>query len=406
MVKLQIDKFVYGGDSMGRLEDGRVAFVPFVLPGELVEIEVLEDKRGFVRGGLTDVLEESPKRIKSRCKHYMECGGCHYQHISYQDQLEAKTGIVVEQLQRIGGIEEVPVQEIIASDDEWNYRNNVQFHLDKEGKLGFMAGRSDTVIPIEECFMMQKELAELWSTLSFGRGSGIKRISLRLGMNEELMMVFETYSDEALDFSVDFPINAVQLGPDSYYVLSGNDFIHAEISGREFKVTANAFFQVNSGTAGKMVEYLLDIIPLQADSKVLDIYCGVGLFSAFIAPKVEYLVGVESHPQAVDDFVDNLNKFENVELYEGRAEEVLKSLEFKPDVILVDPPRSGLNRHVLDMLVDLNPKLIAYVSCDPSTLARDAKRLISKGYSLKQVTPVDMFPQTFHIETISLWEID
>jgi 23S rRNA (uracil1939-C5)-methyltransferase len=378
MVKLKIDKFVYGGETMGRLEDGRVAFVPAV-------------------------LEESPKRIEPRCKHYMECGGCHYQHISYQDQLEAKTGIVVEQLQRIGGIEDVPVREIIASDDEWNYRNNVQFHLDKEGKLGFMASRSDMVIPIEECFMMQEELAELWPILSFGRGSGIKRLSLRFGINDESMMVFETYSDEALDFSVDFSINAVQLGPDSYYVLSGNDFINAEILDREFKVTANAFFQVNSGTAGKMVEHLLDILPLQADSKVLDIYCGVGLFSAFIAPKVEHLVGIESHAQAVGDFVDNLNEFENVELFEGRAEEVLKSLEFKPDVILVDPPRSGLDRHVLDAVVELQPKYLAYVSCDPATLARDSKRLISKGYNLKQITPVDMFPQTYHIESISLW---
>jgi len=120
---------------MGRMEDGRVAFVPFALPDELMEIEILEDKRGFARAGLTAVLEESPKRIEPRCKHYMECGGCHYQHISYQDQLEAKTGIIVEQLQRIGGIEDVPVREIIASDDEWNYRNNVQFHLDKEGNL-------------------------------------------------------------------------------------------------------------------------------------------------------------------------------------------------------------------------------------------------------------------------------
>ena len=389
---------------MGRLEDGRVVFVPFALPGELIEAEIVEEKRGFVRGAFAQVLEESPKRIQARCKHFMECGGCHYQHMTYKDQLEAKSEIVVDQLKRIGGIEDVPIKEIIASDLEWNYRNNVQFHLDKEGRLGFNASRSDKVIPLEECFMMQEELEKLWPVLSFEANSDIKRISLRSGAEGDVMLVIETKSDEALDFSVDFPISAVQLGPDSYYVLSGEDFIQTEIMGRTFRVTANAFFQVNTGTAEKMIGHLLDILPLTNDMTVLDLYCGVGLFSAFIAPKVEHLVGVESHPQAVEDFVVNLDEFENVELYAGRAERVMKGLELKPDLILVDPPRSGMDRHVLDAVAELQPKYLAYISCDPATLARDAKRLISKGFSLTQITPVDMFPQTFHIETVSLWE--
>ena len=224
---------------MGRLEDGRVAFVPFALPDELVEIEINEEKRGFVRGEVKEIIEPSSTRIKPRCTHYMQCGGCHYQHLSYEDQLAAKSEIVVDQLQRIGGIEDVPIKGIIPSENEWNYRNHVQFHLNKDGKLGFMAGRSEQVIPIEECFLMQPALEELWGSFGLEANPEIKRIGLRSGLDGE-MLVFETSTDDALEFSVDFPISAVQLGPNSYYVLSGDDHITKEVLGRQFRVTAHA----------------------------------------------------------------------------------------------------------------------------------------------------------------------
>ena len=402
-IKLKIDKYVYGGDAMGRLEDGRVAFVPFALPGEEIKANIIEDKKGFVRAEFLEVLKRSPQRIEPRCKHYTKCGGCHYQHLSYQEQLEVKTEIVLDALQRIGGLEDISINPIISSDIEWNYRNNVQFHLNQDGVLGFMAGRSDTVVPIEECHLLSEVLTELWPSLALEPNPDIKRVSLRVGQDDDVMLIFETFSDEALEFSVDFPISAVQLGSESYYVLSGDDFIHTEVLGKSFRVTANAFFQVNSSTAEKMVNHLLEILPLDEDMTVLDLYCGVGFFSAFIAPKVSKLIGIESHPQASEDFVFNLDEFDNIELYEGKAKLVMKGLEVNPDIIVVDPPRSGLGRHVLDAIVELAPKHLAYISCDPATLARDAKRLTAKGYSLQQITPIDMFPQTFHIETISLW---
>jgi 23S rRNA (uracil1939-C5)-methyltransferase len=156
--------------------------------------------------------------------------------------------------------------------------------------------------------------------------------------------------------------------------------------------------------AGKMVEHILANLPVLASATVLDVYCGVGLFSTFLAPKCGRVIGIESSPSACEDFAINLDEFENVELYEGLAEEVIPYLDVKPDVVLVDPPRAGLEKQVLDGLIQLDPAVIAYVSCDPSTLARDAARLISGGYRLKQVTPFDLFPQTFHIESISIFE--
>ncbi|MGD8456820.1 MAG: methyltransferase, partial [Anaerolineales bacterium] len=163
--------------------------------------------------------------------------------------------------------------------------------------------------------------------------------------------------------------------------------------------------QVNTPVAAKMVEHLLEQLPLTPSTTLLDVYCGVGLFSAFTAPRVGRLIGIESNPNAVDDFAVNLDAFDHVEIYQAPAEEVLPTLEVEADVILVDPPRAGLSREVLDAILKLHPAVLAYVSCDPATLARDAKRLTAGGYTLEHITPFDLFPQTYHIESVSFWGI-
>jgi 23S rRNA (uracil1939-C5)-methyltransferase len=189
--------------------------------------------------------------------------------------------------------------------------------------------------------------------------------------------------------------------------MSGNYYQVMEILGRPFRVSAGAFFQVNNAVAEAMVQHILDtlpeFVPLSAQTVLLDVYCGVGLFSAFLAGRVGKLVGIEASPQACEDFVVNLDEFDNVELFEAPAETVLPVLDDEPDVILVDPPRAGLDTAVLDSIVELAPEVLVYVSCDPATLGRDAKRLTRAGYRLAQITPFDMFPQTYHIESISFW---
>jgi 23S rRNA (uracil1939-C5)-methyltransferase len=197
---------------------------------------------------------------------------------------------------------------------------------------------------------------------------------------------------------------AVQLGPNSTHVLSDSAYLPMEVLGEEFRVSAGAFFQVNTAMAEAMVAHLMKILPLNHGSVVLDVYCGVGLFSAFIAPKVAKLIGIELDPVAVDDFVFNLDAYEHVEVYQSAAEDVLPELDVQPDVVLVDPPRAGLGKQALDAILALAPQTLAYVSCDPATLGRDAKRLAAGGYRLAQVTPFDLFPQTYHIESVSLWE--
>jgi 23S rRNA (uracil1939-C5)-methyltransferase len=170
-----------------------------------------------------------------------------------------------------------------------------------------------------------------------------------------------------------------------------------------FRVSASSFFQVNTGTAEKMVAHLMDNLPLTATSTVMDIYCGVGLFSAQIAPEVGRLIGIEENPLAVEDFATNLDAYDNVEIYEAAAEDLLPSLDVQPDIIVVDPPRAGLAPEVLDAIAAKKPGVLAYISCDPATFSRDAKRLRKAGFVLQQITPFDLFPQTYHIETISFW---
>ena len=407
---LRLDKLTYGGDAMGRLPDGRAVFVPFGLAGERVRIRLTEQKRGFARGELLEVLEPSSQRIAPRCRHFGICGGCHYQHLAYEDQLAAKTEILRDQLTHIGKVENPPVKPMVASPMPWNYRNHVQFHLTREGRLGYVSaltpnpspsGRAGKVFPISECHLPEEPLNDLWPQLEFEPGAEIERVSLRAG--DELMLVLESENDEPPALEVEAGISVVHLYAGHPVVMVGEGHLSMQLHGREFQVSAASFFQVNTAMAEKMVDHLLNKLPMAADT-ILDVYCGVGLFSAFLAPRCKRLIGVESSASACEDFAVNLDEFDHVELYEGMAEDVMPHLEAEPDLALVDPPRAGLERDVLDSILKMKQRILAYVSCDPSTLARDAARLIAGGYQLIEVTPFDLFPQTYHIESISLFQ--
>jgi 23S rRNA (uracil1939-C5)-methyltransferase len=400
----------YGGDAMGRLEDpltgtgGRAVFVPFGVPGERVRLHLTEEKRNFARGEIVEIIESSSLRVTPRCIHFGVCGGCHYQHLPYEEQLNAKREILRDQLTRIGKMENPPVQEMIPSPSPWNYRNHVQFHLTEEGKLGYMMAQTPRVFAIQECHLPEGSINALWPQLEFEPEMNIERVSLRSGVDEELMLVLESDSPESPELEIEAGISVAHVFEENAVVIAGNDHLTIRVLQRDFRVAAASFFQVNTVMAGKMVEHLLAYLPITQSIVLLDVYCGVGLFSAFLAPKCGKVIGIESSPSSCEDFAANLDEFENVELYEGLAEDVIPHLEAKPDIVLVDPPRAGLDKTIVDGIVKLNPKVIAYVSCDPSTLARDAARLIKAGYKLKQVTPFDLFPQTFHIESISFFE--
>jgi 23S rRNA (uracil1939-C5)-methyltransferase len=410
---LTLTTLIYGGDVMGRLEDpltgtgGRAVFVPFGLPGERVKVRLTEEKRNFARGEIVEILNTSPLRAIPRCIHFGVCGGCHYQHLSYEEQLKAKTEILRDQLTRIGKIENPPVRDMVPSSSPWNYRNHVQFHLTEEGKLGYVMAQTPRVFAISECHLPEGSINAMWPQLEFEPEMNIARVSLRSGVDEELMLVLESETPEPPELEIEAGISVAHTYEENTVVIAGNNHLTIRVLNRDFRVSAASFFQVNTAMAAKMVDHLLANLPVTPSTTLLDVYCGVGLFSAFLAPKCERVIGVESSPSACEDFAFNLDEFENVELYEGLAEEILPALVGQVDNLsyaIVDPPRAGLDKNVIDGILKFSPQVIAYVSCDPSTLARDARRFINGGYRLKQVTPFDLFPQTFHIESISFFE--
>lgn len=431
--EITLEKLTYGGEVMGRLSDGRAVFVPFGLPGETVRIQLTQEKQNFARGEILEILKPSPDRIQAKCKHAFSplllgrvpdrvegsgvrsaCGGCHYQHLPYEKQLTAKADILRDQLQRIGKIENPPVQSTVASPHPWNYRNHVQFHLTDDGKVGFINASSNAILAIEECHLPEPGIDAFRDDLQFESRMNLERVSLRSGADDDLMLILESETEETPELEIETDISIVHIYEDHPVVIAGSDSLTIQVLGKDFHVSAPSFFQVNTKMAEKMVQHLLTNLPTSQftnsptsqSTHLLDLYCGVGLFSKFFADKYAKVIGIESSPSACEDFAINLDEFDNIELYEGAAEEILPALApqlTQPIHMIVDPPRAGLDKHALDGILEINPQIIAYVSCDPSTLARDAARLIKGGFTLQHVTPFDLFPQTYHIESISIF---
>ncbi|HKZ55932.1 MAG TPA: class I SAM-dependent RNA methyltransferase [Anaerolineales bacterium] len=408
-LELDLTGWAYGGEAVGRDGEGRVIFVPFAWPAERVRVDVVEPHARWARGRSVQVIMPSPERVPPRCRHFTLCGGCHYQHVSYPAQLQAKAAIVRSQLERLGGFRDPPVEATVPSPTPWNTRNHLQFSLSPQGRLAFQAaGASDAepsrLVPIEECHLPEPALGELWPRLDMESVPGLRRVGLRAGADGETMVILHGEGEPDLELSVGLSSSVVWLGPGGAAVLAGSGALEFEVLGRRFRVSAGSFFQVHTALTAELVQRALQAIAMQPGETVYDLYAGVGLFSAFFAAGGARVLAVEESPWSCADFVVNLDEFDDVALYEARVEEVLPELTPRPDAVLVDPPRAGLGRQVCEALIGLAPSRIVYVSCDPATLARDGQRLAAAGYRLERVTPIDLFPQTFHIETISLWQ--
>jgi 23S rRNA (uracil1939-C5)-methyltransferase len=400
---LRLEGMAYGGDAFGREAEGRMVFVPFGLPGEVVRVELVDVHKRWARARLLDVIEPSPDRIEPRCQHFGHCGGCHYQHVPYEEQLKIKRQVLHSQLERIGKFDDPPVEATIPSPNAWQARNHLQFSLSSKGELGFMAAGSDQVVPIQECFLPESDLADLWPRFKAEPGLPFHRLGMRVGDDGQALIVLHSDEDPSIEMELDLPASLVWLGPGGAAVLAGEGFITNTVNGRPFRISAGSFFQVNTGLAGGLIDHAMKVLEPQPGQTILDLYAGAGLFSAFIADAGAQLIAIESSEWACRDFESNLDEFDQVALYQALVEDVLPVLEAKPQSVLLDPPRAGVERAALERLIEMAPGRIVYISCDPATLARDGRILANGGYLLDQVTPYDMFPQTFHIESLSLW---
>ncbi len=422
-----------GGEAFGRDETGRVVFVPYGIAGELVTVEIVEEKKGYARGRLVEILQPSPARIVPRCPHFgpptlprspvplspprseeeieraskreRGCGGCQWQHIAYESQLVFKANIVREQFARIGKIPDAPVREALGMSEPWDYRNNVQFQLDGQGQLCFRAWESHRLVPIKECYIQHPTVYEMFKTMEL-EGADYAGVTLRAGTTTgQKIILLEGRDEEPPEIAVDEPISIVYLTPDGDEIsLVGREAIHEQLRGRLFRISPQSFFQVNTAMAERLIDLVEGYLAPRSTDVLLDAFGGVGTFGLLLAPRVARVIEIESSPSAVEDARANAVEFTNVELREGSVEEVLPRLAPRVDIAVADPPRAGIAPRALDALIAQAPRAFAYVSCDPATLARDARRLLDGGYRLVEVQPVDLFPQTYHIETVSRFE--
>jgi 23S rRNA (uracil1939-C5)-methyltransferase len=400
-MEILIEKIVHGGDAMGRAPDGRPVFVPFAAPGERIRVEPVESHKGFFRARLLEVIEPAPDRVPPRCRHFGACGGCQFQHLTYASQVRAKESILREQLLRLGGIPEAPIRPVIVSPNEWNYRNHIQ-GTPAGNRLGFFRAGSQEVLPIEECHLPEPRLWELWNNLDWEPGPGLRQIGFRAGDDDE-MIVFEGEAGQIPEVSVESDISAAWLDEQGAATYLAGGPLRYEVLGRAFTVSPGSFFQINTAQIPVMVKTVLELADPARDETALDVYCGTGLFSAFLAARAARVIGIEESPSAAADFEVNLDAFDTVELYAASAEAALEAITAHPDLAVIDPPRSGLSAPAMRALLSAAPGRVVMVSCEMSTLARDARLLARAGYRMTDLAPIDMFPQTSHLETVSRW---
>lgn len=423
VLTLGLDSMAHGGAAVGR-DEGKVIFVAGGLPGETVQAAVVEDHTRYAQARLASVETASGDRIPDpRCPHFGDplerfsvagleraqrfCGGCQWQHADYGAQLRYKQAILADQLQRIGRLEAPVVRPTLGMDEPWHYRNRVDFTVGPEGELSFIGIDGKSLVEIDVCYIIHPLLADLLGELELDFPA-LERVRLRAGVDTgDQMVILETADDEPPAIEIDIAASCIlQLADGPAVSLAGSTYIEETVCGRRFQISAGAFFQVNTLMTAELVRTILQYLEPRGYETLLDLYCGVGTFGICLADTVGAIIGVEENPVAVDDAVVNAEGLENALFYEGFVADVLPVLDERVDLVVLDPPRAGVGREVVAALADLRPARIAYVSCDPATLARDVRRMHEAGYKLVEVQPVDLFPQTYHVESVALFVRD
>ncbi|MXZ91377.1 MAG: 23S rRNA (uracil(1939)-C(5))-methyltransferase RlmD [Chloroflexi bacterium] len=380
---IQLDLLAWGrlGEAMATW-NGRDVFVFGGIPGETVQAEVVALRRKYVAAQVVGVINPSDRRVEPPCDYFGQCTGCQWQHLTYDAQLAAKTAIVKDRLQRIGAFHNATVLDTIPSPNPYRYRNHARFNIWREtGTLGFTHRERRRFVRIDHCLLMNDRTNELLSQLQ-DRCAETTALSIR-----------------ASDATGDYLVQPTLKNPD-VPIPTGQKRYLESVAGHEFQVASPSFFQVNVAQAARLAELAKDALQLTGSEIVLDAYTGVGTFAVLLAPHAGRIIAVEESTAAIADAQENAAGLPNVEFVAGKVEDVLPNLEAAPDAVILDPSRSGCQSAALDTLLRLAPQRIAYVSCNPETLARDLA-ILCRRYRVESVQPVDMFPQTHHVECVA-----
>lgn len=461
--KLLLEKVIISdagakGKAISRLDNGLVLFVEGAVPGDVCDVLVHKKRRSFLEGKPIKFHSYSEKRIEPKCQHFGLCGGCKWQFMSYEHQLKYKQQEVVDALSRLGGIELPEIQEILACKQEFRYRNKMDFAFtnrrwitekesaqettitDRNG-VGFrVSGFWDKVIDLDECHLqaepsnaIRKAVKEYASKHHFDffdiaeKRGFLRNLTIRMSSNKQIMVLVQFFENDSekinglLSYidkqfpeitSLLYTIN--NKGNESIFDLNivtykGQDYITEEMEGLSFKIGPKSFYQTNSKQAYNLYKIVREFANIQANDIVYDLYTGTGTIAQFVAKNALKVIGVESVPESIESATENAqnNKIDNCKFYVGDMKTVFTEQFIRkngiPDVIITDPPRDGMHKKVVGQLLDVAPKRIVYVSCNPATQARDLA-LMNEHYKVTKVQAVDMFPQTYHVENVVLLE--
>ncbi|MBD2485462.1 23S rRNA (uracil(1939)-C(5))-methyltransferase RlmD [Planktothrix sp. FACHB-1365] len=448
-VEIEITDLTDDGNGVGRYQD-RVVFVPDAVPGDRLRVRLVRVKSKYAEGKVQDILEASPYRVSPRCIVADKCGGCQWQHIDYEFQLQAKRDLVVKALERIGGFIEPPVEPVLAGESPLGYRNKVTYPLGRSAtgqvQAGYFQKHSHRLVNLNQCPVQDQRLNPLlanikqdiqkrgWSIYDEPQHRGkLRHLSLRIGQRtgEMLLTLIATQGslpglqEQAETWLEQYPslkgvclnINADQTNAifgQETRCLAGQPYLKEEFGGLSFLLRPDTFFQINTEVAEALLQIMLQDLNLQGTERIVDAYCGIGTFTLPLAkdllqkqagskPSLQspQVIGLEVQEMAIEQARQNaiLNQIDTVEFKLGTVQKLLPQLGYKPDIVLLDPPRKGCDRRVLETLLDLQPQRLIYISCKPATLARDLKVLCETGvYELIRVQPADFFPQTSHVE--------
>jgi 23S rRNA (uracil1939-C5)-methyltransferase len=394
MVEFTPTGMAHGGAAVGRI-DGKAHFVDGAMPGELVRGEVVHDKGTWARVTLQEVVQESPHRVTPPCPHFADCGGCQWQFADYPAQLEWKQSIVTGQLAHIGGLDDPPVGPTLAPGPEYGYRNRMDFSV-LDGAPALTQRRTSTLVAVPECLLLHPNLGVVFERLD--DLDGVRGLTLRASTTtgEVLAIVRGPVPDGATAWGC----AVSRRDRTGVHAVIGRGDIHETVGGMDLRVTGDAFFQNNTAGAEALVTLIREALEPQQGETLLDAYAGGGLFAVTVGSKAGTVVAVEANGLAVYDLRHNLAEAGvDHQVEKGSVDEV--DIGGSWDIAIVDPPREGLRRPGVAAVTAGRPRSIAYVSCDPASLARDSRHLDEAGYRLDLATPVDLFPQTFHIETVA-----
>lgn len=391
----KIDSLDHYGRGITKI-DNKIAFIENALPEEIIEVKIDKEKKKYIEGSVLKYIEKSIKRVNVDCPYYESCGGCNIMHLSYQDQLKFKQekieNIINKHLK-----ENIKINNIISSDTNTNYRNKVTFQV--EENIGFYKNNTYKIINIDNCLISNNIINKSISYLKKLNLKDINKITCRIASNE-LMIIIDTNNTNLDITPIKEIASSIYLKIDTKYIhVYGNKYIYETLDVYKFKISPDSFFQININTCSKLYNKIKEYVG--KNKNLIDLYCGTGSIGIFVSEN-NNVIGIEINEQASKDAIENkkINNLNNIDFICGDSGKKLKELNFKPDVIIVDPPRSGLNKETINNILNFNPKELIYVSCDPMTLIRDLN-ILKDNYKIEEITPFDMFPNTYHIECLT-----